>query len=154
MLSLKKTKGELGKEAPSHVLKHLRDACKAYVAYLPLAGILVDMAFDGIDDAVDTHAQAANAIIAEACQNVLAVVSGNRDAPNLKNAFEIMSIAKQLGNDLGALGVKVGQPLAQNLDLENKSAQLVAASTAAFDVVKTKSVELSHTLAGATEQVR
>jgi hypothetical protein len=113
------------------------------------------MAFDGIDDAVDNHAQAANAIIAEACQHVLAVASGNGDAPTLKNVLEIVSIAKQLGQELGALGVKaVGQPLAQNLDLENKSAHLVAASTAAFDVVKAKSVELSHTLAGATEQVK
>lgn len=154
MTFLGQTNRELGKEAPSHVLKHLRAACKAYVAYLPGAGFLVDKAFDGIDDAVDTHTLEANDIIAEAYQNVLAVVSRNRDAPDGKSAVEIMSIARQLAKDLAALGLKAGQPLAQNLDLENKSAQLKAASAVAFDVAKSKTAEVSQRLAGATEKVK
>lgn len=136
------------------MLKHLRDACKAYVAHLPGAGFFVDKAFDGIDDVVDAHAQEANAFIAKAYQNVQAIISRNRDAPGWNKALEITTIVTQLGMELGALGIKAGQPLAQNLDLENKSAQLVAASTAAFDVVKIKSIEFSQTLAGATEKVK
>jgi HPt (histidine-containing phosphotransfer) domain-containing protein len=152
-LFLAKTRSELGAEAPTHVLRHFRAACKAYLAHLPGAGFLVDRAFDSIDDAVDAHAQEANAIIATACHKVSMIVARKRDAPDGNSAVEIMSIARQLAKDLGALGVKAGQPLAQNLDLENRSAQLKAASTAAFDMAKSKSAEVSQKLAGATEKV-
>ncbi|KAF8198032.1 hypothetical protein BJ912DRAFT_952845 [Pholiota molesta] len=137
-LFLAKTRSELGAEAPTHVLRHFRAACKAYLAHLPGAGFLVDRAFDSIDDAVDAHAQEANAIIATACHKVSMIVARKRDAPDGNSAVEIMSIARQLAKDLGALG---------NLDLENTS-------TAAFDMAKSKSAEVSQKLAGATEKAK
>ena len=60
------TSAELGKKAPSHVLSHLRQACKAYLAHLPGSGLLIDRGFDALDDVVDAHADEANAIIGAA----------------------------------------------------------------------------------------
>ncbi|KAF9474583.1 hypothetical protein BDN70DRAFT_884675 [Pholiota conissans] len=154
MALLNQTGSELGKEAPSHVLRHLRGGCKAYVAHLPGAGFLVDKAFDGIDDAVDAHVQEANTLIRDALVKISLIVVKNRNEPTASNAVEIMSIARQLAKDLRELGIKAGQPLTQNLDLENKSAQLKEATAAAYDVAKTKSAELTQTLADAAEKAK
>ncbi|KAF8971053.1 hypothetical protein BDZ97DRAFT_1787451 [Flammula alnicola] len=138
---LKETQEELGKEAPSQVLGYLREAAKAYVSYFPGAGFLVDRIFDAIDDAVDTHAPEANTVIKKAYDDILEVVQRDGNMHKAASASDILSIAQNLLNDLTALGVKVGQPISKQLELERRIAELGATTASFSNAVKSQSLE-------------
>lgn len=128
MAFLRQTDQDLAKRAPIQALHHLRQAAKAYVAYLPGAGFLVDRAFDVADDVVATHSEDATAIISQAYRNILQVVQQGENEHKTSAALQIVSIARRLLKDLTALGVKAGKPISDQLDLEQKAGAVSAAA--------------------------
>ena len=147
------TSAELGKKAPSHVLSHLRQACKAYLAFLPFSGLLLDRGFDALDEIVDAHANQANAIIGAAAADVLAVVQRDGNKHGTGAVVDIWRIMRRLLEDLRTLGEKAGAPLAEQLQLERRAEEFKATSAVAFEAVRAAGADVSQALAGAAEKV-
>lgn len=103
---------------PSTILGTIRKAVKAYVAYVPGAGFLVDRTFDQIDETVDAHAEEANVIIGQAYLDILKIVQHGGNNHESHTTFEIMGVCRRLLEDLRVLGVKAGTPIATQLQLE------------------------------------
>ncbi|KJA27659.1 hypothetical protein HYPSUDRAFT_197842 [Hypholoma sublateritium FD-334 SS-4] len=148
------TRTELGKKAPSHVLSHLRQACKAYLAHLPGSGLLIDRGFDALDDVVDAHADEANAIIGAAAADVLVVVQRDGNECGTGAVVDVVRIMRRLLGDLQALGAKAGAPLAERLELERRAEQFKAGSAAAYGAVRARGADVSEALAGAMEKAK
>jgi len=88
-------------ETKAQILAALRLLAKAYVAPLPGAGILVDVAFNEIDQAVDTHKEEIVSILKSAYNEVQTTVkTGGRDAK--ETAWDVIAI---LRNRLGEIEV-------------------------------------------------
>jgi hypothetical protein len=101
--------------APSQVLGYLRQAAKAYVAFLPGAGFIVDRCFDTISQTVDTHAEEANAILNKAYIDIFKVVMKGGNENRMGSAIDILAITGTLLQDMKGLGIKAGQPISHTL---------------------------------------
>ena len=138
---------------PSHALNYLREAAKAYVAYIPGAGFLVDRTFDRLDETVDAHAEEANAIIGQAYTDIVQIVQQGGNRHETFSVLEILSVCRRLVKELGALGLKAGQPLAERLELDKKMAAVSASASSLVETVKAKSPEWKQSVDQATAKV-
>jgi hypothetical protein len=138
MRSLGQAGDQLNKNGdPSLILVFLRQAAKAYVAFLPGVGILVDITFDAIDRAADTHAKEANAIfnkaLNKAYMDILSVVKKAGDEHRMGSAVDILAIARNLLKDMKALGIEV--------EIEKHAKTISTAATSALDEIKKLEIE-------------
>ncbi|KDR75351.1 hypothetical protein GALMADRAFT_249397 [Galerina marginata CBS 339.88] len=138
MFFLGQTREKLAKEAPSQALAYLRQAAKAYVAFLPGAGFVVDRGFDALGDVVDAHADEANAITKKAYDEILEVVSKDGNDHSTSSAVQIITITRRLVRELTALGLKAGKPVSEKLELERRASDVGAAAGAFYQDVKSK----------------
>lgn len=129
------------KGPPSQVLEYLRQAAKAYVAFFPGAGILVDIGFNAISETVDTHAEETNAILKKAYVDIYNVVMEGGNEHRMGSALEILAVTKNLVKDMKDLGIKVGQPILQKLEIEKHAATIGTAATSALDDIKKLEIE-------------
>jgi len=127
--------------APSQVLEYLRQAAKAYVAFLPGAGFLIDIGFNAISQTVDTHAEAANAILDKAYTDILNVVMKGGDEHQIGSAVDIATITRNLVKDMKDLGIKVAQPISQSLEIEKHTVAVGTAAASALDEIKKLEIE-------------
>ena len=138
MRSLGQAGDQLNKNGdPSLILALLRQAAKANVAFFPGAGILVDIIFDAIDQAVDTHATEANVILNKALNkayvDILRVIKKAGDEHRMGSAVDILVIARNLLKDMKALGIEV--------EIEKHASTIRTAATSALDEIKKLDVE-------------
>jgi len=92
-------------ETQAQILAALRLLAKTYVAPLPGAGILVDVAFNEIDRAVDTHKDEVVSILKSAYSEVQTAVK-TRGGDAKGTAWDVMAILRnRLGEvEVSALG--------------------------------------------------
>jgi len=92
-------------ETKAQILAALRLLVKAYVAPLPGAGILVDVAFNEIDRAVDTHNDEIVSILKSAYSEVQTAVK-TRGGDAKETAWDVLAILRnRLGEvEVSALG--------------------------------------------------
>jgi len=144
----------LGKNsAPSQVLEYLRQAAKAYVAFLPGAGFLVDIGFDSISETVDTHAEEANAILYQAYIDILNVVMKGGDEHRLGSAVDIATITQNLVKDMKGLGIKVAQPISQIIEIEKHAAAVSSAAASALEEIKSRGPAVQDSLSKISQTV-
>jgi len=160
MRSLGQAGDQLNKNgAPSLILRYLRQAAKAYVVlnFHPGAGPLVDITFDAIDQAVDTHAEEANAILNKALNkayvDILRVVKEGGYEHRMGSAFDILAITRNLLKDMKELGIEVeikkhastistaATSALEKLEIEKHAATIGTAVTSALDEVKKLEIE-------------
>ncbi|KAJ3518124.1 hypothetical protein NLJ89_g41 [Agrocybe chaxingu] len=153
-LLLKKTKEQLATEKiPTRALNYLRQAVKAYVAYIPGAGFLVDRAFDSAEEVVGPRADEANAIIAKAYEDVFLVVQTGRNEHRPSSVVQILSICRQLVKDLTALGARAGAPIAERLELEKRMQEIGSSADALVQGAKSKLPEVQQSVEKLGEKV-
>jgi len=138
MRSLGQARDQLNKNGdPSLILAFLRQAAKAYVAFLPGTGFLVDIIFNAIDQAVDTHAKEANSILNEALNKAyidfLRVVKKAGDEHRMGSAVDILAIARNLLKDMKALGIEV--------EIKKHASTIRTAATSALGEIKKLEIE-------------
>ncbi|KAF9559872.1 hypothetical protein CPC08DRAFT_723654 [Agrocybe pediades] len=109
------SKERLAERAPKQALDSLRQAAKAYVAFFPGAGFLVDRSFDAVDGVVEEHGQEATSIIMKAYDDMLEIMQKGGNDHKASSAMEVISVARRLVQELSALGLKAGQPYAERL---------------------------------------
>ncbi|KIY44508.1 hypothetical protein FISHEDRAFT_77430 [Fistulina hepatica ATCC 64428] len=97
----------------------LRSAAKSYVAVIPGSGLLVDRAFDEMDEIVDKHGEEANVIVFDAQDKIVEVIKAH-DGDTAATARRISDILAEKTTLLFNLGVnttgapeRVRQALAQ-----------------------------------------
>lgn len=76
---------------PSHILGHLRQAAKAYVAYYPGAGIIVDIIFNQIDQTVDLHGEKSWVVINQALSDFFKIVHHGENNHEGHSVLEIFA---------------------------------------------------------------
>ena len=151
MAFLKQTDQDLAKKAPVQALHHLRQAAKAYVAYLPFAGFVVDRAFDVADDVVATHSEEATALITQAYSDILQVVQKGENEHKTGAALQIVSIARRL---LGELTALAGKPIVERYGLEEKAEAVKVAAGSLYKEAASKAPEAFGRLKEKVRQTR
>lgn len=150
---LGQARDQLNKDtAPSQVLGYLRQAAKAYVAFLPGAGFLVDRSFDAISQTVDDHAEEANTILNKAYVDILKVVVKGGDENRMGSVVDILAITRNLLKDMKDLGIKAGQPISQKLEMEKHAATISTAAISALDEIKSRSPGVQESLSKISKQ--
>jgi len=139
--------------APSQVLGYLRQAAKNYVAFLPGTGWLVDKCFDTISQTVDTHAEEANAILNKAYMDILKVVMKGGNEHRVGSAIDILAIIRTLLKDMKGLGIKAGQPISQELEIEKHAATVSTAATSVLVAIKSRGPAVQKSLSDFSEKV-
>lgn len=139
--------------APSQVLGYLRQAAKNYVAFLPGAGWLVDKCFDTINQTVDTHAEEANAILNMAYMDIFKVVMKGGNEHRVGSAIDILAITRTLLKDMKGLGIKAGQPISQNLEIEKHAATFSTAATSVLVAIESRRPAIQKSLSDLSEKV-
>lgn len=127
--------------APSLVLEYLQKAAKAYVAFIPGAGFLVDIGFNAISETVDTHAEAANAILYKTYIDILNVVMKGGNEHRIGSVFDIATITQNLVKDMKGLGIKVAQPISQSLEIEKHAAAVRTAAASVLEEINKLEIE-------------
>ena len=92
------------KPAPNVALQYLHKAAKAYLAYIPGAGLVVDLAFRHLDAVVDQHAEQATVYVKQAYSDFLRIVQHGKNKHESHTALEVLALCKRLAEDIGALG--------------------------------------------------
>ncbi|KIM45125.1 hypothetical protein M413DRAFT_24379 [Hebeloma cylindrosporum] len=134
------------------VLGDLRQAAKAYVAFLPGAGFLVDRSFDAISQTVDDHAEEANTILNKAYVDILKVVVKGGDENRMGSVVDILAITRNLLKDMKDLGIKAGQPISQKLEMEKHAATISTAAISALDEIKSRRPGVQESLSKISKQ--
>jgi hypothetical protein len=125
--------------APTQVLWFLRQVAKAYVAFLPGAGFLVDKVFDAINQSADTYAEEANVILNKVYHDFFAVIVKGGNENLIENTRAILAITQRLREEMKDLGIKSRQP-APSVPQQPKTEKYAATtSTAATDEIKGQS---------------
>lgn len=123
---LEETKQQLGSK-PINALSSLRQAAKSYVAIIPFAGILVDKAFDSIDEAVEAHSDEATAIATKTYEDLLDVIAEHDEKAGPRTALKILQILSRDAKEMTAIGLKVGghvvEPLARKFPVVQDTAR-------------------------------
>lgn len=141
------------KPSPLAALQYLRQAAKAYLAYIPGSGLLIDAMFNRIDSAVEVHAEEANGIITVAYADMNKIINHDGNRHETHTAMEILAVCKRLAEDLGALSVKAARPWVDALELDKKAQAVGAAAGNVIETVKNKSPEWKANLNRKTEPV-
>jgi len=92
------------KPAPNIALQYLRKAAKAYLAYFPGSGIIIDLTFNRLDAIVDQHAEQATEYVKHAYSQFQRVVQHGKNKHESHTALEVLALCKRLAEDLGTLG--------------------------------------------------
>ena len=158
MRSLGQARDQLNKNAPpSLVLGYLRQAAKTYVAIYPGAGFLVDIAFNVIDQTVDTHAEEANAILNKVYTDILRIVKKGGNEHRMGSFFDILAIARNPLKDIEiekhAASISTAATSAldeiKKLEIKKHAATIATAATSALDEIKNREIE-KHAAKAAT----
>ncbi|KAF8333624.1 uncharacterized protein EI90DRAFT_3121971 [Cantharellus anzutake] len=98
--------------SPSHdktkdaALSHLRSVAKAYVAIVPGAGYIINIAFDSLEEVSELYRDEANNIVLEAAEEMRKLLKG---APlDVTTAHKVLRIFQKRGDQLSALASKAG----------------------------------------------
>jgi len=138
MAFMSTSREQLAKTAPRQALESLRHAAKAYVAYFPGAGYLVDKSFDAIDNVVEEHGSEATAIIMKAYDDMLDVIQKGGNEHKASSAWELVSVTRRLTEELSALGAKAGQHYVVKYDLEQRVDTVKAGVGSVAEKIKSK----------------
>jgi hypothetical protein len=92
----------------TQILTALRFLAKAYVAPIPGSGVLVDLAFDGVEKIIDTHKEEARAILKSALQEVQEAAK-TRGEGSKAVAWDVLAILRNRLGQIQALASAVGQ---------------------------------------------
>ncbi|KAF9467291.1 hypothetical protein BDZ94DRAFT_1305381 [Collybia nuda] len=101
-------KSLIDKKNSNKALIYLRKVAKSYVAVLPGADIIVDQAFDSVDEIVDAHAEEATAIANSAYAEIQEIVKNGDSEGSPGKALKVMYVLRRRLGEIKALGVKVG----------------------------------------------
>ncbi|KAF8070319.1 hypothetical protein FPV67DRAFT_1779711 [Lyophyllum atratum] len=106
---VEEAKQSLSKRLPTRAAEYLRKISKAYVAGIPGAEILVDSAFDSLEEVAEANSEEANAMANKTLEEIQRIVDNNKEGPQA--ALELMAVLRQRLGELQAYGTRVRAPL-------------------------------------------